>query len=70
MYSIINREWARALFHGLFHGLDEARARGATFAELMALIDGCDRLRREVTTLEYELTSPIGRLAGRKDRGG
>ncbi|MGO9926848.1 MAG: hypothetical protein ACLPLP_12155 [Mycobacterium sp.] len=54
MHSISAKEWAAALFDDL----DEALSRGATFPELMALL-----------ALEYELTSPIGRLAGRVKPG-
>jgi hypothetical protein len=41
--------------------LDAALSRGATFMELMELLDSYKRLSRELAALEYELTSPYGR---------
>jgi hypothetical protein len=41
--------------------LDAALSRGATFLELMELLDSYKRLSRELAALEYESTSPFGR---------
>ena len=41
-----------------------------TFPELMALLYGYERLRRELATVEYELTSPFVRRVGPDKRGG
>lgn len=57
MYSISDKEWIGALFGDL----DKASSRGATFPELMALLDCYERLRREFAALEYELASPFAR---------
>jgi hypothetical protein len=64
MHSISNRVWNAALFSAL----DDASTSGATFDEVMALLDCFSRVRSEFPKLEYELTSPIGRLAGRERR--
>jgi hypothetical protein len=45
----------------VFDHLDAALGRGATFHELMELLDSYRRLWRELAALEYELTSPFGR---------
>jgi hypothetical protein len=41
--------------------LDAALSRGATFLELMELLDSYKRLSRELAALEYESTSPFRR---------
>jgi hypothetical protein len=45
----------------VFDHLDAALSRGATFLELMELLDSYERLSRELAALEYESTSPFGR---------
>ncbi|BBY20559.1 hypothetical protein [Mycobacterium stomatepiae] len=44
----------------VFDYLDPAIDRGATFPELMELLDNYRRFLRERATLEYELNSPFG----------
>jgi hypothetical protein len=55
MRSIYGSERSGAVFDHL----DAALSRGATFPELMTLLEDYDRLRRELAVLEYELTSPF-----------
>jgi len=48
--------------------LAEASNCGAKFPELMELLDRYKRLWTELTTLEYELTSPFARPASETPR--
>jgi hypothetical protein len=43
----------------VFDLIDAAVSGGATFGELMALLQRYKRLRQELTALEYELSSPL-----------
>jgi hypothetical protein len=41
-----------------------------TFPELMALLNGYERLHRELATVEYELTSPFVQQVKHTDKRG